>query len=68
MYDLYILLDDISVKFDVIIPTETHQLHDPFMFKIQGYDSVYNYATLIMQMEALHLSKKQLITPQAQFT
>lgn len=43
--ELYIMLDNITVNFDIIILTETHQLHDPFMFKIQGYETVYNYGT-----------------------
>lgn len=44
--DFYVLLNNISVNFDVIILTETHKLHDPFLFKLQGYNTVYNYGTL----------------------
>lgn len=44
--DFYVLINNISVNFDVIILTETYQLHDPFLFKLQGYNTVYNYETL----------------------
>lgn len=44
--DLIVLLDNLSVEFDLIILTETRKLYDHTIFKIQGYDSIYNQGSL----------------------
>lgn len=44
--ELAIFLNQLSLNFEIIVLTETHYVYDPQIFKLDGYNILYNEGTL----------------------